>query len=244
MIDEQKRRAGEAALAYIKDGMTVGLGTGSTAEHFIKALGLQVSAGLEIQAVPTSVRSENLARALGIPLTEIEGANEIDVTVDGADEIDPHLALIKGRGGALLREKIVASASQQMIVIADQSKLVDRLGKFPLPIEIVRFGVAATTEHIFWTLRECGVEPEWVRLRETDGANAVPVITDSGNLIIDCGCNQIPDAAVLGQALSGIPGVVEHGIFVRLASMALIGTPEGVETVTPGFRLPPKTLTR
>ncbi len=131
MIDEQKRRAGAAALAYIKDGMTVGLGTGSTAEHFIKALGVEVSAGLEIRAVPTSMRSENLARALGIPITEIEGANEIDVTVDGADEIDPHLALIKGGGGALLREKVVAAASQQMIVIADQSKLVPQLGEFP-----------------------------------------------------------------------------------------------------------------
>lgn len=244
MIDEQKRRAGEAALAYIQDGMTVGLGTGSTAEHFIKALGVEVSAGLEIQAVPTSMRSENLARALGIPLTEIEGASEINVTVDGADEIDPHLALIKGGGGALLREKIVASASQQMIVIADQSKMVPRLGQFPLPIEIVRFGVAATTEHLFWTLRECGVEPEWVRLRETKASNPAPFITDSGNLIIDCGCGAIPDAEALATALSAIPGVVEHGIFIRLASMALIGTPQGVETITPAYQLPPKTLTR
>ena len=244
MIDDQKRRAGEAALTYIKEGMTVGLGTGSTAEHFIKALGIEVSAGLDIKAVPTSKRSEDLARALGIPLTEIEGASEIDVTVDGADEIDPHLSLIKGGGGALLREKIVAAASQQMIVIADESKRVDVLGRYPLPIEIVRFGIAATTEHIFWTLRECGVEPDWVKLRETDGKNPAPFITDSGNLIIDCGCGSIPDAEALAQAISAIPGVVEHGLFIRLARLALIGTRNGVETVTHAFRLPPKTLTR
>ena len=244
MIDDQKRRAGEAALAYVKEGMTVGLGTGSTAEHFIKALGLEVSAGLDIKAVPTSKRSEELARALGIPLTEIEGANEIDVTVDGADEIDPHLTLIKGGGGALLREKIVAAASQQMIVIADASKKVDILGKFPLPIEIVRFGIAATTEHIFWTLRDHGVEPEWVRLRETNGTNPAPVITDSGNLIIDCGCGAIRDAEELSLAISAIAGVVEHGLFIRLASMALIGTQMGVETLTPGYQPPPKVQVR
>lgn len=243
MIDDQKRRAGEAALAYIKEGMTVGLGTGSTAEHFIKALGLEVSAGLDIKAVPTSKRSEELARALGIPLTEIEGANEIDVTVDGADEIDPHLVLIKGGGGALLREKIVAAASQQMIVIADESKKVDILGRYPLPIEIVRFGIAATTEHIFWTLRDNGVEPEWVRLRE-NGGDAAPYITDSGNLIIDCGCGAIPNGEELALALSAIPGVVEHGLFIRLASMALIGTMAGVETLTPGYQPPPKVQVR
>jgi len=244
MIDDQKRRAGEAALAYIKEGMTVGLGTGSTAEHFIKALGAEVSAGLDIKAVPTSRRSEELARAFGIPLTEIEGAREIDVTVDGADEIDPHLTLIKGGGGALLREKIVASASQQMIVIADESKKVDILGKFPLPIEIVRFGIAATTEHIFWTLRDHGIEPEWVKLRENGGANSVPFITDSGNLIIDCGCGAIPDAGGLAHGLSAIPGVVEHGLFIRLAGLALVGTREGVDTMTPGFQLRPRTFRR
>jgi ribose 5-phosphate isomerase A len=210
----------------------------------VRALGALVQEGLEIEGVPSSKRIEELARSLGIPLTEIGGANEIDVTVDGADEIDPHLTLIKGGGGALLHEKIVAAASQQMVVIADETKKVDLLGRYPLPIEIVRFGIAATTEHIFWTLRECGVEPDWVKLRETNGNNPAPFITDSGNLIIDCGCGAIPNAEDLAQALSAIPGVIEHGLFIRLASLALIGTRQGVETLSPGYQVPPKTLTR
>jgi ribose 5-phosphate isomerase A len=223
MSDELKARAAEEALDYIKDGMTVGIGTGSTAEHFIRGLGALVRDGLEIQGVPTSARSEALARALEIPIVEIEGANEIDVTVDGADEIDGELRLIKGGGGALLREKIVAAASRQMIVIADESKLVPTLGRFPLPIEVVRFGLAATTEHIFWALKAADITPEWVRLRENPDERPAPFVTDSGNLIIDCACGAISDPDGLAEALSRIPGVVEHGLFIGLASHALIG---------------------
>ena len=223
MSDELKARAAEEALDYIKDGMTVGLGTGSTAEYFIRALGGLVADGLDIKGVPTSLRTEALARSLEIPLVEIEGASEIDVTVDGADEIDGELRLIKGGGGALLREKIVAAASRQMIVIADESKLVPTLGRYPLPIEVACFGLAATTEHIFWALKEGDITPEWVRLRENSSERPAPFITDSGHLIIDCACGAIPDPNALAIALSQIPGVVEHGLFIGLASTALIG---------------------
>lgn len=244
MIDDYKRHAAEAAIEHVKPGMTVGLGTGSTADHFLRALGERVQAGLDIQGVPTSRRTETLAKALGIPITEIEGANEIDVTIDGADEIDPALSLIKGGGGALLREKIVAAASKHMIVIADENKRVSTLGRYPLPIEIVRFGVAATTEHIFWALRDCGVEPEWVKLREASKDNPAPFLTDSGNLIIDCACKKISDAPALARALSGIPGVVEHGLFIGLASIALVGGRGGVEAVSPSFPAPRTRVTR
>jgi ribose 5-phosphate isomerase A len=240
MSDDYKRQAALAALEYVRAGMTVGLGTGSTADHFIHALAERVSQGLDIKGVPTSARSEALAKSLGIALTEIEGANEIDVTIDGADEIDPMLSLIKGAGGALLREKIVAAASREMIVIADDSKCVARLGASPLPIEIVRFGVAATTEHIFWALRAQGISPEWVKLREVSEQNQVPFITDSGNLIIDCACEAIPDAPGLAAALSAIPGVVEHGLFIHLAGIALVAGRDGIQTLYAGRRPRPK----
>jgi len=225
-VDEQKRAAGEAAAALVESGMVVGLGTGSTAAWFVKALGAR---GLDITCVATSTATADLAASLGLKVAELGETREIDLTVDGADEIGPGLSLIKGGGAALLREKLVWEASRRCVVIADAAKSVTTLGKFPLPIEVVAFGHKITALRICDALSECdiGIAP---RLRTKDGA---PVRTDGGNLIYDAACGRIEEPAALAFALKSVTGVVDHGLFLDLADQALIGGPSGVTTLEP-----------
>jgi ribose 5-phosphate isomerase A len=210
--DQEKEAAARASLRFVKDGQVVGLGTGSTAAYFIKLLGEQVKNGLRIRGIPTSDRSRELAAGLGIPLTTLDQCQEIAVTVDGADEVDPQLRLIKGGGGALLREKIVASATKQFVVVADASKQVERLGKFPLPVEVVKFAQALVAKRI----AALGAD---VRLRMKD--DGTPYLTDENNHILDCHFGEIRDADRLARELSDMPGVVEHGLFIGMASVVL-----------------------
>jgi ribose 5-phosphate isomerase A len=227
--DQMKRAAAEAVLPFVKSGMKLGLGTGSTARHFVDCVGDLVKQGYDLVCVPTSEETRKQAEGLGIPLTTLDKEQILDLTVDGADELDDKLNLIKGGGGALLREKIVASSSRQMIVIADASKHVKTLGAFPLPIEVVRFGARATAfkiERCFTHLKMKGA----MTVRVRDGK---AFVTDNGNFIIDCALGKIPDPAKLQSYLSGIPGVVDHGLFVGLAKMAFLGTPKGVVTIKP-----------
>ena len=200
-------------MRFVKDGHVVGLGTGSTAAYFIKLLGEEVKKGLRVRGIPTSIRSRELALSLGIPLTTLDDCQEIDVTVDGADEVDPQLRLIKGGGGALLREKIVASATRQMVVVADASKQVQRLGKFPLPVEVIRFAQALVAKRIV----AMGAE---VQQRRDTAGNAY--LTDENNYILDCRFGEIRDPDRLARELSEMPGAVEHGLFIGMASVALL----------------------
>ena len=225
--DAEKRAAGEAAAMLVESGMVVGLGTGSTAAWFVRALGARA---LDITCVSTSMATAELATSLGMKVAELGETREIDLTVDGADEIGPGLALIKGAGAALLREKLVWEASKRCIVIADAAKRVEMLGKiFPLPIEVVAFGHQTIQYRICDVLAEyeIGIAP---RLRMKDGK---PVRTDGGNLIYDAACGRIEEPADLGHALKSVTGVVEHGLFLDLAELALIGTPDGVVTLEP-----------
>jgi ribose 5-phosphate isomerase A len=222
----QKQAAGEAAAALIEPGMTVGLGSGTTAEAFVRALAAR---GRPLRAVATSEATAALAAQLGFDLVDLDEAGRIDLTVDGADEIGPGLALIKGGGAALLREKLVWEASARRVVIADASKLPGRFGRYPLPIEVVAFGHRTTAARIDATLAALGLGGP-SRLRFRDGA---PVRTDGGNLIYDAPCEEIDDPAALAGALKALTGVVEHGLFLNLAERALIGTDDGVVTIHP-----------
>jgi ribose 5-phosphate isomerase A len=211
--DQEKEAAARASLRFIKDGQVVGLGTGSTAAHFIQLLGEQVKQGLHVRGIPTSIRSKELAESLGIPLTTLDECQEIAVTVDGADEVDPQLRLIKGGGGALLREKIVASATKQLVIVADASKQVKMLGKFPLPVEVIRFSQALVSKRI----TALGAN---VQLRVDNSGK--PFVTDENNHILDCHFGEIRDPDALARQLSDMPGVVEHGLFIGMASVALL----------------------
>jgi len=227
--DQQKRLAAERALTFVTSGMKLGLGTGSTAAHFVIGLGERVRKGhLDVVGVPTSEATHRLAVEHGVPLTTLDETPELDLTVDGADELDHGLRLIKGGGGALLREKIVAAASGRMVVIADESKLVARLGTFPLPIEVIAFGDRATAIHIVRVSRELGLDPV-LKLRM--GPATEPFRTDSGNLIYDCDFRAIPDPQALADALAAIPGVVEHGLFLGLCTSAVIAGPDGARVL-------------
>lgn len=222
-----KIEAARAALEHVTDGMRLGIGTGSTAEEFVRLLAEKVAAGMKVVGVPTSERTAALCNELGVQLSTLDETPELDLTIDGADEIDPQLTLIKGGGGALLREKIVAAASKKMIVIADQSKLVDTLGKFPLPIEVNRFGLKATELAIADVARKLGLSGP-MTLRMTNGA---PFVTDGGHFIVDASFGRIPDPRALSNGLHAVPGVVEHGLFLGLAQAAVIAGADGIRTV-------------
>jgi ribose 5-phosphate isomerase A len=222
-----KVEAARAALAHVGDGMRLGIGTGTTAEEFVRLLAEKVATGLMIVGVPTSERTAALCRELGVTLSTLDETPELDLTVDGADEVDPGLTLIKGGGGALLREKIVAAASRRMIVIADKSKMVKTLGRFPLPIEVNKFGLRATEIAISAAAAKLGLSAP-LTLRMTGGQ---PFVTDGGHFILDASFGRIPDTRALSNALFAIPGVVEHGLFIGLASTAIIAGGDGIETV-------------
>lgn len=230
MSAEMKRLAAAAALDYVESGMRLGLGTGSTADEFVKLLGAKVAAGFDVLGVPTSERTAALARSLGVRLSSLDETPELDLTIDGADEIGPGLALVKGGGGALLREKIVAAASARMLVIADSSKVVPVLGAFPLPIEVVPFGLAATRLAIAGRASGLGLEGPIDLRRATDGSI---YLTDGGHYILDASFRRIPDPEALARRLSEIPGVVAHGLFIGLATAAIVAAPGGVETLNP-----------
>jgi ribose 5-phosphate isomerase A len=222
----QKRAAAARALDYVETGMRLGLGTGSTAAQFVDLLGERVRAGLQVVGVPTSEATRAQAEGAKIPLTTLDETPELDLTVDGADEIGPDLALIKGGGGALLREKIVAAASRRMLVIADESKIVPVLGRFPLPIEVVPFGLGATKQAVE---RAAGLQPRACTLRA--GRDGHAFVTDGGHFILDAALERIPDPAGLAARLATIPGIVEHGMFISMASVAVVAGPQGVRVI-------------
>lgn len=224
-----KIEAARAALEHVTSGMRLGIGTGSTAEEFVRLLAVKVAEGIKIIGVPTSERTAALCVQLGVPLSTLEETPELDITIDGADEIDADLSLIKGGGGALLREKIVASASAKMIVIADESKIVDTLGRFPLPVEVNRFGLKATEIAVRKAAASLGLSGP-LTLRMTGDE---PFVTDGGHLILDASFGRIPDARALSDALHAIPGVVEHGLFLGLADLAVIAGSTGIRTLVP-----------
>lgn len=223
--DQAKRAAAARALELVTPGMKLGLGTGSTAAHFVDLLGARVAQGLKVICVPTSERTRAQAESLSIPLTTLDETPALDLTVDGADEVDAALTLIKGGGGALLREKIVAAASASMVAIVDESKIAARLGKFPLPVEVNAFGLGATRLLVEKTAARHGCQGA-VSLRA--GADGKPFVTDGGHLILDCAFGAIADAEKLSADLFAIPGVVEHGLFIGLARAAIVAGTSGI----------------
>ncbi|MGC2404732.1 MAG: ribose-5-phosphate isomerase RpiA [Acidobacteriaceae bacterium] len=224
LTDSEKAAAAHKSLEYVKDGMVVGLGTGSTATFAIQFLGEQVRQGLKIRGIPTSRASGELARSLNIPLTSFDEVDHTDVTIDGADEVAPGLALIKGGGGALLHEKIVASSSRKLVIVADEHKMVEHLGRFPLPVEVIPFAAAPVKQQ----LEKMGAHPV---LRA--GHDGSPYITDEGNYIFDCHYEKILDPAAVAQSIKSLTGVVEHGLFIGLASVAVVAGPNGSRIVNP-----------
>ena len=227
-IDAQKRAAAGRALEFVRPGMRLGLGTGSTAQQFVSLLAKRVAAGLNLIAVPTSEATRRQAEQLGVPLSTLDETPQLDLTVDGADEIAPDLNLIKGGGGALLREKIVATASARMIVIADESKWVSALGCFPLPVEVVPFGLTATRRAIEAAAAAAG-SPGSVVLRRDNNGHAF--VTDGGHWILDAVLGRIADPGALASRLDAIAGVVEHGLFIGLAQTAILAGPEDIRVV-------------
>lgn len=225
---EMKIKAAAAALDYVEDGMRLGIGTGSTAEEFVRLLAEKVASGFRVEGVPTSERTARLCLELGVPLKSLEELPELDLTIDGADEVDPQLRLIKGGGGALLREKIVACASARMIVIADETKVVETLGAFKLPIEVNSFGLGATRIAVEKLAARQGFSGDISVRTSGDG----PFLTDGGHLILDASFGRIPDADALARELNAIPGVVEHGLFIGIASLAIIAGSAGARVMT------------
>lgn len=227
---EMKIKAAAAALQHVEDGMRLGIGTGSTAEEFVRLLAERVAGGLNVVGVPTSERTARLCVELGVPLKSLDELPELDLTIDGADEVDSQLRLIKGGGGALLREKIVAAASGRMIVIADETKVVETLGRFPLPIELNTFGQVATMKAVERLASRLGLTGE-MKLRERSDQSLF--MTDGGHLILDASFGRIPDADALASQLNAVPGVVEHGLFINLASLAIIAGAAGARVMEP-----------
>lgn len=224
--DDLKKLAAARALELVRPGMRLGLGTGSTAKHFVDLLGARVAEGFDVLCVATSEATQAQAESLNIPMSTLDETPELDLTVDGADEVDPVLRLIKGGGAALLREKIVAAASKRMIVIADDSKLVAELGRFPLPIEVVPFGLEATRRAVAAAIAASGAAGELKLRKRPDGAT---LVTDGGHYILDAHLGRIPKPELLGAALNKVPGVVEHGLFLGLASCAILASGDGLK---------------
>lgn len=222
----EKKHAAIAAMEFVEDGMTIGLGTGSTAKYFVELLADEIADGLVVRCIETSEQTRRQAESLGVPLLPAEQIETIDIVVDGADEVDEAGQLIKGGGAALLREKIIANASDHMIVIADPSKQVERLGAFPLPVEVTPFGFTITARKVYEALVASGVEKPRVEIRKQAGSEDL-LVTDGGNYILDCHCVRIPDAASLAARLSNVPGVVEHGLFIGIARTVIIGNENG-----------------
>lgn len=218
--DEAKLAVAKRAVTYVEDGMRVGLGTGSTATMFIRELGERVKAGLKIRCVASSDASHNLGLSLGMDVTTLDQLPELDVYIDGADEVGPALAMIKGGGGALLREKIVASAAKRFLVVVDASKVVKHLGKFPLPVEVIKMALPL----VLPKLAALGLNPKQRPARSGDG----PYLTDEGNYIVDCACGEIADPEQIAARIRGIVGVVEHGLFLKMATLALVAGEDGV----------------
>lgn len=227
--DDLKRMAAERALGFVRPGMKIGLGTGSTAAHFVDLLAGRVRSGLDVVGVPTSEATKRQAEGLGVPLTTLAECPRLDLTVDGADEVDGELRLIKGGGGALLREKIVAAASDRMIVIADAGKRVSRLGAFALPVEVVPFGWQSTELHIIEQAEDAGAIGS---VRQRLDKSGQPFVTDNGNFILDCAFGVIHEPEILAEALNAIPGVVDHGLFIGLCDTAVLAGPAGIEIIT------------
>lgn len=223
--DDLKKQAAARALELVRPGMRLGLGTGSTAKHFVDLLGARVAEGLDVLCVSTSEVTEAQARSLSIPMSTLDETPELDLTIDGADEVDRELRLIKGGGAALLREKIVAAASARMVVIADDTKLVERLGRFPLPIEIVPFGMEATRRAVLAAMAGAGAAGDLVLRRKADGS---VLVTDGGHWILDAHPGVIPQPEALATALAAIPGVIEHGLFLGLADGAILAGAAGL----------------
>jgi len=230
--DDLKIAAAKRVLEFVEPKMKLGLGTGSTAAKFVDLLGARVREGLDVVAVPTSEATRKQAEALGIRLTTLDETPLLDLTIDGADELDGELRLIKGGGGALLREKIVAAASDRMIVIADHTKRVETLGAFPLPIEIVRFGATATRNMIEMLAGDVGCHGTISVRQLKDGS---PFLTDGGNLIVDCAFGRIDDPEGLDDMLKVVPGVVENGLFLGLADAAVVAGPNGIEVIEANY---------
>ena len=223
-----KKAAAARAIEFVRPGMRLGLGSGSTAKHFVELLAERVRGGFDVVGVPTSSATRQDAERLGIPLTTLDETPQLDLTVDGADEIAPDLSLIKGGGGALLFEKIVAASSDRMVVIADDTKWVNMLGRFPLPVEVVAFGLAATRRKVEAAAAASGAPGPAVLRRTKDGH---PLVTDGGHLILDAMLERIAEPRLLADRLAAIPGVVEHGLFIGLAQAAVIAGPDGVRVV-------------
>jgi ribose 5-phosphate isomerase A len=217
--DEAKQLVAKRAVEFVEDGMAVGLGTGTTATMFIRELALRVQQGLTIRCVASSDASHDLGLSLGMDVTTLDQLPELDLYVDGADEVGPGLALIKGGGGALLREKIVASAAKEFLVVVDSTKLVERLGKFPLPVEVIKMALPIVEPR----LTELGLNPT-----QRKAKSGGPYLTDEGNYILDCACGVIDDPEVVAAEIRGIVGVVEHGLFLGMATLALVAREDGV----------------
>ncbi len=228
-FEKEKENAAAAAIEFVEDGMTVGLGTGSTAKFFVEMLAEEIADGLMVKGVPTSEDTRRLAESLGVPLLPIEHVDRIHQTVVGADEVDCDAQLIKGGGAALLREKIIANASDLMVVIADPSKVVDVLGAFPLPVEVTPFGYTITAKKVFDALKAAGVIRPKIDVRTAGGSK--PLVTDGGNYILDCQCGVIPDAPKAAALLSNVPGVVEHGLFIGMARTVIVGDEDGASVI-------------
>lgn len=226
--DTLKRQVAERALGFVEDGMRLGLGSGTTATVFVDLLAERVRAGLSVRCVPTSERTRRQAESLGLDVTTLDDLPELDLTVDGADEFDPDLTLVKGGGGALLREKIVAAASRAMVVIADRSKQVSRLGRFPLPVEVNPFGLAATHRLVVRGAERIGLSGDVVLRR---APNRDPFVTDGGHLILDCHFGGIVDPPALAAQLVAVPGVVEHGLFIGMARAVVTNGPDGAQVI-------------
>ncbi|TGY89606.1 ribose-5-phosphate isomerase RpiA [Marinicauda algicola] len=230
-MSAQKLNAARAALDYVEDGMILGLGSGSTAAEFVRLLGAALKQDeIAIKGIPTSRETEQIAREAGVPLIPIEQADRIDLTVDGADEVDGRFRLIKGGGACLLREKIIADASDLMVVIIDETKLVESLGAFPLPVEVDPFGFTITAKKVFDALRRAGVARPEVTLRRL-GDGLEPLVTDGGHYILDCACGEIPEPELAAAELIDIPGVIEHGLFLDLARVVIVGEDDGARVM-------------